>query len=47
MKNAFAFEPERSPGISEAIKNPETGFLEKAIINIEGIRKVFLNPVIP
>ncbi len=47
MKNAYAFEPECSPGISEATKNPEAGYVEKAINSIEGIEHGLLNAELP
>jgi len=43
VKNATAFEPERSPGISEKIKNPEARNEEKATNSIEGIGYSLLN----
>jgi hypothetical protein len=36
-ENASAFDPERSPGVSEATINPETRNNEKAANSIEGI----------
>jgi len=37
VKNVTAFEPERSPGIGEANKNPEARNEETATNSIEGI----------
>ena len=36
-ENASAFDPERSPGVSEATKNPEARNNEKAENSIKGI----------
>jgi len=46
MKNAFAFEPERSPGSGEAAKKSRDWISEKARNSIEGIEHLFLNPAI-
>ncbi len=47
FKNASAFETERSPGLSEATKNPEARNEEKATNCIEGIGHGLLNAETP